>query len=96
MPFTINSSDSKSSPASDAPCRLVRDGILKQAYHRLRGSSYRELREVACEFHADVLTLRGRVGSYFVKQMAHVLVADVGGVTTVANRLDVGVMTVRS
>ena len=96
MPQQIPPDETTIATASDALCGITRDGILKQAYRRLRSSSYRELQKIACEFQADVLMLRGRVGSYFVKQMAYALVADVGGVAAVSNRLDVGDMELNS
>jgi len=43
-----------------------------QAAARLRQSPYPEVRRVSCDFHDGVLTLRGRVSSYHMKQMAQV------------------------
>lgn len=63
--------------------------ILEKAHDRLKQSSYPQLRRIACEFHEGVLILRGIVGSYFIKQLAHVLVADCVGVEEVSNRLEV-------
>jgi osmotically-inducible protein OsmY len=90
MPQQFTLDEMTMSTASDVLCGFSRDGIVMQAYRRLRSSSYRELQKIVCDFQADVLTLRGCVGSYFVKQMAFALVADVGGVAAVSNRLDVG------
>jgi len=55
----------------------------------LRGSS--ELAEcaIACEFREGILTLRGRVPTYFLKQAARSLAQRVDGVRAVENRIDV-------
>ena len=61
-------------------------GIAQQV---LRQSSYFELRDVSCEFSGGILTLRGRVPSYHLKQLAQASVVDVPGVVEVHNRVEV-------
>jgi osmotically-inducible protein OsmY len=63
--------------------------VIGAAHYRLRLLSYPQLRRIACEFHEGVLTLRGVVGSYFLKQVAHRTVKTVIGVEVVADRLEV-------
>ena len=75
--------------ATDVMCELAGDAVLVTAGQQLQRSSYPQLWKIACEFHEGVLTLRGIVSSFFMKQLAHVAVADVSGVKKVANRLDV-------
>jgi osmotically-inducible protein OsmY len=75
--------------ACDLPCESTGDAILENAGRQLRHSSYPQLRKITCEFHEGVLTLRGIVSSFFIKQLAHRAVADVSGIDMVANRLDV-------
>jgi osmotically-inducible protein OsmY len=48
-----------------------------------------ELRRLACDFHEGVLTLHGRVSSFYLKQVAQTLVRDLPGVLQVINDLDV-------
>jgi hypothetical protein len=55
----------------------------------LRQSAYMELRELSCDFNGGVLTLRGRVPTYYLKQLAQEAVADVPGVITVQNGVEV-------
>ena len=55
----------------------------------LRQSAYLELRGVDCDFSSGVLTLRGRVPSYHLKQLAQASVADVPGVVEIHNRVEV-------
>ncbi len=75
--------------ACDVLYAMAREVILENAGGCLGQSSYPELWRITCEFHEGVLTLRGVVGSYSLKQMALQAVADVVGVHEVANRLDV-------
>jgi hypothetical protein len=63
--------------------------IAEIAQQVLRQSSYIELRDVACEFSGGILTLRGRVPSYHLKQLAQASVAQVPGVVEVHNRVEV-------
>jgi osmotically-inducible protein OsmY len=81
-----------------ADCSLVAPGVahaarpegpVELAEHRLRKSAYLALRGVSCAWDAGVLTLLGRVPSYYLKQVAQVTVAQVGGVERVENRLEV-------
>ena len=63
--------------------------IAEIAQQVLRQSAYFELREVACDFSGGILTLRGRVPSYHLKQLAQAAVAEVPGVVEVHNRVEV-------
>ena len=66
-----------------------RPPIQAEAQSRLRKSHYHELRFVSCEFHEGVLTLRGRVSSYHLKQLAQELIRRLDGAEEVNNRLEV-------
>jgi hypothetical protein len=63
--------------------------IAERAQAKLRDSSYFELRDVCCDFSSGVLTLRGRVPSYHLKQLAQVNVAKLPGVVEVDNCVEV-------
>jgi osmotically-inducible protein OsmY len=63
--------------------------IAEIAQAVLRRSSYFELHNVSCDFSGGILTLRGRVPTYHLKQLAQASVADVPGVVEVHNRLEV-------
>ncbi len=73
------------------PFALLFQEILEAAQAALRRSAYTELRSVSCDFSGGVLTLRGRVPTYYLKQLAQVSVADVPGVVEIHNRLEVSV-----
>jgi hypothetical protein len=63
--------------------------IADVARAALRRSSYIELQDVECDFSGGILTLRGRVPSYHLKQVAQASVAEVPGVVEVHNRVEV-------
>jgi osmotically-inducible protein OsmY len=63
--------------------------IADIAQAELRRSSYFELRDIACDFSGGILTLRGRVPSYHLKQLAQATVAEVPGVIEVHNQVEV-------
>ena len=63
--------------------------IAQQAKQRLGGTSYQFLRFVDCCFQNGVLTLRGRVPTFYLKQMAQSVLANIEGVDRIDNRVDV-------
>lgn len=64
--------------------------IERAARAELRGSSYLAIRDVDCRYDNGVLTLRGRLPSFFLKQMAQSTVArGLRGIATVDNQLEV-------
>ena len=66
-----------------------RPAVQTEAQSRLRKSAYHELRLVSCDFHEGVLTLRGRISSFYLKQVAQTLVRELDGVEEINNRLEV-------
>ncbi len=79
--------------ALDVPPRLAAAAqsarIVELVQRRLRDSSYYYLRTISCAFEEGVLTLRGRVPSYYLKQTVQVLAEKVEGVQQVVNLVDV-------
>lgn len=65
------------------------DDIVNAAMRRLQSYHYSEIRRLQCEFYDGILILRGRVSSYFLKQLAQEAVRSVVGVTRIINRLEV-------
>ncbi|MGL4552830.1 MAG: BON domain-containing protein [Gemmataceae bacterium] len=72
---------------SPRPASLV--GVVEGAETRLRSNSYLALKNVSCEFREGVLTLRGCLPSYYLKQMAQTAVARMDGVDRVVNEIEV-------
>jgi osmotically-inducible protein OsmY len=64
-------------------------GVAERAEVRLHGHSYLALRDISCDYHDGVLTLRGRLPTYYLKQRAQEAVAGIGGVKRVANEIEV-------
>jgi hypothetical protein len=64
--------------------------IEESAHAELTRCGYAELRRVRCEHHEGVLTLRGTVPSYYLKQIAQsVMLKRFDGTIVVNNRLAV-------
>ena len=56
----------------------------------LRRSTYAEVGRITCSLNGDVLTLRGCVSSYYLKQVAQRIVLDrLEGIATIVNELQV-------
>jgi len=70
-----------------APCQPP--NVARLAQKRLQDSSYPELRTIDCDFVDGVLTLRGRVSSFHMKQVAQVIAARVADLQCLDNRLEV-------
>jgi hypothetical protein len=63
--------------------------VVERAEARLRSSAYRELRDVFCSYRDGILTLHGRVSSFYLKQLAQALTAGLDGIARLNNRLEV-------
>ena len=63
--------------------------IVDEAEDRLQRSHYLELRRITCTCADGVLSLKGHVSSYYLRQMAHAAVNGITGVRQVDNRLEV-------
>ena len=64
-------------------------GVAEGAEVRLRSNSYLALKNVSCEYHEGVLTLRGCLPTYYLKQMAQTAVARIDGVHRIVNEIEV-------
>ena len=80
MPFERTSHDRRP-PATS--------GIEELVECRLRGSHYLALRDIGCDYHDGVLTLRGWLPTYYLKQVAQEVSAGVEGVRSIANEIEV-------
>ena len=56
---------------------------------RLSSSPYRELRNIRCEYHDGVLTLRGRLPLFFHKQLAQQACAGFGKEVRIEDQIEV-------
>ncbi|MBX7074543.1 MAG: BON domain-containing protein [Pirellulales bacterium] len=71
------------------PAVAARPRIAEQVQNWLQSSAYQELRKVLCDYHEGILTLRGRVSSFYLKQMAQTLVARHESVIECVNNIEV-------
>ncbi len=65
--------------------------VEAEARSRLGTSGYHHLQQISCEFHDGVLTLRGLVPTFHLKQVAQTLIRRLEGVGEINNRLAVAV-----
>ena len=63
--------------------------IVQTVERRLRESSYYYLRSIRCFYEAGVVTLRGRVPTFYLKQTVQSIVEKIEGVEQVVNLVDV-------
>src|SRR3954447_10141027 len=63
--------------------------ILEGAENCLRSNAYLALKNVTCDYHEGVLTLRGCLPTYYLKQVAQSVVAHVEGVQRIVNEIEV-------
>jgi osmotically-inducible protein OsmY len=64
-------------------------GVNEHIKHHLWENPYRALRGISWEYREGVLTLNGRLPTFYLKQMAQAAVARVAGVERVVNRIEV-------
>ena len=76
-------------PPDAAPPQTHEAIIITEVRELLRNNPYLSLRQIDCEYSGGRLTLRGRVPSYFLKQLAQSTVARAGGVERVVNLIQV-------
>jgi hypothetical protein len=69
----------------------VAGDVLKRVKGTLSRSCHftRHWREISCDFDEGVLTLRGSVPSFYLKQVLQSILKDVPGVARIDNRVDV-------
>ena len=80
MPFSL-----LRSRAAEPVAVVSAPSVLDDVNRRLRESSYYYLRTIQCAYDEGVLTLRGIVPSYYLKQTAQTLAEKADGVEQVVN-----------
>ncbi len=63
--------------------------VKQIAQDRLRQSPHAALREVSCECEQGVLVLRGRVPTFYCKQLAQETIGQLEGVVQIVNEIQV-------
>ena len=65
------------------------NNVPQLAQARLKETTYAALERVACEYHEGVALLRGTVPTFYLKQVAQVVVGRLDEVKRVINRIEV-------
>jgi osmotically-inducible protein OsmY len=65
--------------------------VLEDLRRRLKETGYHELRQLDVTYHEGLVVLRGRVGSYYVKQLAQSVLMRVEGICLLVNSIEVSV-----
>ena len=76
-------------PTHESPILREQQQVTSQARSRLERSAYYALKRIACDFHEGVLTLRGRVPSFYLKQLAQALLVGLDHVEVLVNHVEV-------
>lgn len=69
--------------------RVREEALQAHVEAAFREASYLPLRRIRCDYHAGVVTLRGRVPSFHLKQLAQSLVQSLECGCEVNNRVEV-------
>ena len=78
------------SKAQDAPAdAAAKTGVAEHAERILHESPYHQLHTLKCEFDSGVLTVRGRVSTFYLKQVAQCAIIQLNGVVRIDNRIEV-------
>lgn len=70
-----------------SPRPIPPERVLYGVEECLRHNAYLALKNVECEFQDGVLTLRGCLPSYYLKQMAQAAVGQVAGIQQIVNEI---------
>ncbi len=77
--------------ASDAPnrCDAASEHALTDIRRRLCSTGYQILREIECDCSGGIVVLRGRVSTYYLKQIAQATLLGNPAIKTVVNLIEV-------
>jgi carbon storage regulator CsrA len=87
MRVRVDSKPEGDSAMASGPIRRMT--IREVAEDHLRRSGYLALRDISCEVREGVARMQGRLPTYYLKQVAQAIVAEVEGVDAVINQIEV-------
>jgi hypothetical protein len=76
-------------PSADAPAEVRAARDPQQLELLIRTRSYGRVRDLRLELRGDGLILHGQACSYYAKQLAQQAVLEAGGLTLLANEIEV-------
>ena len=79
----------RSNPQHESPMLREQHQVTSKARLRLEQTGHHPLRRIACDFHEGVLTLRGRVTSFYLKQLAQASLLSLDHVEVLVNHIEV-------
>jgi osmotically-inducible protein OsmY len=76
-------------PVANAPERLASasQSVIDEVRKQLQSSPHYPIRGLRCDFYEGVVTLRGPLPSYYLRQLAQSLVLKVAGVLELDDRI---------
>jgi hypothetical protein len=74
---------------NDALAHTCPISIEKAAHTEMTNTGYSSLNSVRCRFQQGTLTLKGKVPSYYHKQLAQEATRKIGNVKAIVNKIDV-------
>src|SRR5437868_5097685 len=83
--LTASTTADRTQPLSHASGSSRLAKVCATAEERLRRSGYLALRDVTCEVDAETFRLRGRLPTYYLKQVAQAIVSEIAGVRHLDN-----------
>ncbi len=66
-----------------------REQIVDRAENCLRHNPYLANKNVQCDFHEGVLTLRGCLPTYYLRQLAQETLGPVSGILRIVNEIEI-------
>lgn len=76
-------------PYPERRAALQDSAVAETARRRLRQNGYLTLCEIDCRYHEGIVFLRGRVSSYYLKQVAQETIRCLAGVEQIINDIEV-------
>ena len=87
-PVSLPQAIAPAAAATGSPDKELPD-VAQLAEQHLNKSTYHALRGVTCLYHEGIITICGRVPSFYLKQVAQSIVGAIEEVGGVINRLEV-------
>lgn len=88
--MSLSSGRGSSPQEPHSPPRAREEAVRAHVEAAFRQANYMPLRRIRCDYQEGVLTLRGRVPTFHLKQLAQTLVQSLELVLDVNNRVEVG------
>jgi hypothetical protein len=85
----LSSGNAPSITEAPKPHHVTDTAVQEWAAGRLRTAPYSALQNLSCRYQDGTLVLRGQLASYYLKQLAQAIVAQVAGIERIENHIEV-------